>query len=213
MKVGLSLVLGILAVLFTSLAAPQAWAHGSGDGGGGGSGCAHEHGQFGLTLSVYSLAQLANLLPGQEPKAHCSSLPAVGDVVLVFDLSLALRKVPIAILVEDRSGAAPRTLIDVPPQTYPTRVASVEARLEKPGRYTATVYIEESASLGSHVSSVPHRHRDVMRFPVAVALGGGFSFGETALKALPFLFLALLIVGGVGYAAYPFIAKRSKSAR
>lgn len=68
-------------------------------------------------------------------KSHCPNFPALGEAMLVFDLSRELRRIPLSIQVKDISGPHPQTIAEVPPKTYPTGIATVQANFEKPGSY------------------------------------------------------------------------------
>ena len=85
-------------------------------------------------------------------------MPKAGNTILVFDLVDAeLRSRPLTIqVVEAVSEPEPKTVLYIPPNTYPTGVVSAEANLDLPGKYTAIVTLEGQSN--------------TIQFPIRVAM-------------------------------------------
>ena len=101
-------------------------------------------------------------------------MPNAGNTILVFDLvDPELRNWPLTIqVVEAVSAPEPKTVLYIPPQTYPTGVVNAEAHLDLPGKYTAIVTLEGL----SHTIQFPLRV--AMWSPGVVALVGVLVLGS-----------------------------------
>ncbi|MBI3628680.1 MAG: hypothetical protein HY217_03700 [Candidatus Rokubacteria bacterium] len=95
-------------------------------------------------------------------RSYCPDLPAAGDAILVFDLGVGLRDVPVWVELKEMTRPQPRTVTRVPPATYPFRVVQVPARFEVPGEYQVIVGFEPR-------SGAPRGAPDpALRFPLRV---------------------------------------------
>jgi hypothetical protein len=131
--------------------------------------CVRRAGPYRIHFAVYQ--------PQFNPVAeYCAAVPNAGNTILVFDLvDPELRSRPLTIqVVEAVSAPAPKTVLYLPPQTYPTGVVNAEAHLDLPGQYTAIVTFEEPA--------------DTIQFPLRVAM---WSLGVVALGSVLALGFAL----------------------
>jgi hypothetical protein len=159
-------VLSLCCLLATSFSAPPVWAH-------GGVGidkdpCVRRAGPYLIHFAVYQ----PQLHPTEE---YCAAVPDVGHSILVFDLvDPELRSQPLTIqVVEAVSEPAPKTVLYLPPRTYPTGVVNAEANLALPGQYAAIVTLEGPA----HTIQFPIRVATWS--PVFVALVGLLFLGST----------------------------------
>lgn len=92
------------------------------------------------------LVHFAAYQPQFNPaKEYCGEIPKAGKTILVFDLiDQELRNTPVAIrIVDTANGSTPRTLLEVPPKTYPNGVVNAEADLTPPGEYLAVITLQE----------------------------------------------------------------------
>lgn len=92
------------------------------------------------------LVHFAAYQPQFNPaKEYCGEIPKAGKTILVFDLvDQELRTTPVTIRIVDTANAgAPRTLLEVPPKTYPNGVVNAEADLTPPGEYLAVITLQE----------------------------------------------------------------------
>jgi hypothetical protein len=142
-------VLGLFCLLWSAVGLSPVWAH-------GGVGiekdpCVRRAGPYLIHFAVYR--------PQFDPAAeYCAAVPNAGNTILVFDLvDPELRRRPLTIQVpEALSAPAPKTVLYLPPQTYPTGVVNAEAHLDLPGQYTAIMTFAEPA--------------DTIQFPLRVAM-------------------------------------------
>jgi hypothetical protein len=160
-------VLGLFCLLVTTFSLSPVWAH-------GGVGiekdpCVRRAGPYLIHFAVYQ----PQLHPAEE---YCAAVPNAGNTILVFDLvDPELRSRPLTIqVVEAVSEPEPKTVLYIPPQTYPTGVVNAEANLDLPGQYAAIVTLEGPAH--------------TIQFPLRVAM---WSPGFIALVGLLFLGSAL----------------------
>jgi hypothetical protein len=191
----LVLLLVALTVLSTTLGVCETWAHGGYSDSLGGRTCVHTHNGYSVSLSMYTVNQLAQVRSGQrspEITSFCPHLPAAGKVTLVFDLSPELWDMPIAILVNDANDAVSRTVLELPSQTYPFRVINVEMNFDRPGKYIAIVQVHTpNARAGRLQGSTLH-------FPLSVGTGQSGVLTGSALSVT-----LLVLCGGVAvYTAY-----------
>jgi hypothetical protein len=160
-------VLVLFCLLWSAVCFSPVWAH-------GGVGiekdpCVRRAGPYLIHFAVYQ--------PQFNPAAeYCAAVPNAGNTILVFDLvDPELRSRPLTIQVVDAvSAPEPKTVLYLPPQTYPTGVINAEAHLDLPGQYTAIVTFEEPA--------------DTIQFPLRVAI---WSPGVVALGSVLVLGFAL----------------------
>jgi hypothetical protein len=172
-------LLPLLSLLNILLAPVMAWAHG---------GVGIEQDSC-VERTGSSLIHFAAYQPEVSPtEEFCTSLSQVGNTILVFDLiDEALRKRPAAIRVVQTGNAdEPRTVLDVPAQTYLNGVVNTEITFEAPGQYAAIVTLEN-----------PH---DQITFP--------FSVGPWSVQLL--VAVGCLILGAVG--SYFFFVGKKKPA-
>jgi hypothetical protein len=128
-------VLGLCCLVLSAFSLSVVWAH-------GGVGiekdpCVRKAGPYLIHFAVYQ--------PQFNPAAeYCAAVPKAGNIILVFDLvDPELRSRPLTIKVVGAVGAPePKTILYIPPQTYPTGVVNAEAKLDLPGKYTAIVTLE-----------------------------------------------------------------------
>jgi hypothetical protein len=142
----------VLSGLFLALlAASPAWAHGGGGGmgRGGDSHCIVEKGHYTVHFAAYQQREHVEGMIGREFDPYCEDVPNTGKTTLVFDLlDRELREVPVAVRVVEAGvadGVEPRTVLYVPPTTYANGIVTTEANFDHPGRYTASVSVEEPA--------------------------------------------------------------------
>jgi len=166
---------GILSLFYLVLSAAffsPVWAH-------GGVGiekdpCVRRVGPYLIHFAVYQ----PQFNPAEE---YCTAVPKAGNAILVFDLvdsELRSRSLTIQV-VEAASEPEPKTVLYIPPKTYPTGVVNAEANFDLPGAYTAIVMLEGPA----HTIQFPLRV--AMWSPGVVALGGVLVLGS----ALSYVFL------------------------
>ena len=160
-------VLGLFCLIVTTLSISPVWAH-------GGIGiekdpCVRRAGPYLIHFAVYQ----PQFYPAGE---YCAAVPKAGNTILVFDLvDPELRSQPLTIqVVEAVSEPEPKTVLYIPPKTYPTGVVSAEANLDLPGKYTAIVTLEGQSN--------------TIQFPIRVAM---WSPGFVALVGVLFLGSAL----------------------
>ena len=191
----LVLLLAVLTALSTTLGVCATWAHGGYGNSLGGRRCVHAHNGYSVSLSMYTVNQLAQVRSGQrspEITSSCPHLPAPGRVILVFDLSPELVDMPIAILVNDANDAVPRTALEVPSQTYPFRVVNVDMSFDRPGQYTAIVQVQTPTARAAHLQG------STVHFPLSVGTGQPEVLTGSALSVT-----LLVLCGGVAvYTAY-----------
>ena len=128
-------VLGLCCLLLSAVSLSPVWAH-------GGVGiekdpCVRRVGPYLIHFAVYQ--------PQFNPTAeYCAAVPHAGNTTLVFDLvDPELRGWPLTIqVVEAVRTLDAKTVLYLPPQTYPTGVVSAAVPLDLPGRYTAIVTLE-----------------------------------------------------------------------
>jgi hypothetical protein len=191
----LILLLAVLTALSTTLGVGETWAHGGYGSSLGGRTCVHAHNGYSVSLSIYTVNQLAQMHSGQrglDITSSCPHLPAAGKAILVFDLSPELGDMPIAILVNDANDAVSRTVLEVPPQTYPLRVVNVDMSFDRPGKYTAIVQVHTPNARAARLLG------STMHFPLSVDTGQpGVLIGSALSVTL------LVLCGGVAvYKAY-----------
>jgi hypothetical protein len=158
-------VLGLCCLLLSAVSLSPVWAH-------GGVGiekdpCVRRAGPYLIHFAVYQ--------PQFNPAAeYCAAVPNAGNTTLVFDLvDPELRSWPLTIrVVEAVSTPDAKTVLYIPPQTYPTGVVNAEAHLDLPGQYTAIVTLEGL----SHTIQFPLRV--ALWSPSVVALGGVLVLGS-----------------------------------
>jgi hypothetical protein len=158
-------VFGLFCLLLSAVAFSPVWAH-------GGVGiekdpCVRRAGPYLIHFAVYQ--------PQFNPTAeYCAAVPNAGNTILVFDLvDPELRNWPLTIqVVEAVNAPEPKTVLYIPPQTYPTGVVNAEAHLDLPGKYTAIVTLEGL----SHTIQFPLRV--AMWSPGVVALVGVLVLGS-----------------------------------
>ena len=128
-------VLGSFILVLTAFPLSVVWAH-------GGVGiekdpCVRRAGPYLIHFAVYQ-PQF------NSAEEYCTAVPKVGNTILVFDLvDSELRSLPLTIQVVGADGTPqPKTMLYVPPQTYPTGVVNAEANLDQPGTYTVIVTLE-----------------------------------------------------------------------
>src|SRR5262249_40464953 len=110
-----------------------------------------------------------------------------------------LRSLPLTIQVVGASGAPqPKTVLYVPPQTYPTGVVNAEAKLDQPGTYTVSVTLEGFSR--------------PIQFPLRVAR---WASGFVVFVGVLFLGSALgyIFLGWKNGWAFPFRKKRRPTLR
>jgi hypothetical protein len=152
----------------------------------------HEHGSEAVGLSIYASSDLRTPQPGVPVRSYCPDLPAAGDAILVFDLGVGLRDVPVWVELKEMTRPEPRTVTRVPPATYPFRVVQVPARFEVPGEYQVIVGFEPR-------SGAPRGAPDpALRFPLRV---GRQRTGWLWILALASL--GVLSAAFAGYAGMP----------
>jgi len=184
-------VLGLFCLVLTASSPSVVWAH-------GGVGiekdpCVRRAGLYLIHFAVYQ----PQFNPTEE---YCTAVPKAGNTILVFDLvDPELRSRPLTLQVVGAVGAPePKTVLYIPPQTYPTGVVNAEAKLDLPGKYTAIVTLEGP----SHP----------IQFPLRVAM---WSPGFVAFVGVLFLGSAL----GYGFLGWkkgwplPFRQKRMPTLR
>jgi hypothetical protein len=191
----LVLLLVALTALSTTLGVCETWAHGGYGDSLGGRTCVHAHNGYSVSLSMYTANQLAQVRSGQrgpEITSSCPHLPAAGKAILVFDLSPELGDMPIAILVNDANDAVSRTVLEVPPQTYPFQVINVEMNFDRPGKYIAIVQVHTPNARAAR------RQGSTLHFPLSVGTGQPGVLTGSALSVT-----LLVLCGGVAvYTAY-----------
>jgi hypothetical protein len=128
-------VLGLFCLLLILFSLSLVWAH-------GGVGiekdpCVRRAGPYLIHFAVYQ----PQFSPTEE---YCAAVPKAGNTILVLDLiDTELRGRPLTIqVVEAVSTPDPKTVLYLPPKTYPTGVVNAEAKLDRPGQYTAIVTLE-----------------------------------------------------------------------
>jgi hypothetical protein len=130
------------AVLFSSLAAPLAWAHGE---------VPIEEDKCTVQAGGYSM-HIAGYLPKVRGlEMFCQRVPSVGEAILVLDfIDRELRKLPVEFrITEDDRGDNPQTLVYLPPQTYPTGTLSASVNFDTPGQYVGIVTVDaDEATIG-----------------------------------------------------------------
>ena len=127
----------LVGVFLAALSTAPVWAH-------GGAGididpCAQKVGPYSIHFTAYQ--------PQTDPSGeYCEDVPKAGNTILVFDLvDQELRGKPVAIrVVEAANGAESRTVLEIPPQVYPTGVVNAEADFDPPGKYLAIITVQES---------------------------------------------------------------------
>jgi hypothetical protein len=188
MKKGL---LGLFCLLLTAFSFSLAWAH-------GGVGiekdpCVRRAGLYLIHFAVYQ----PQFSPAEE---YCAVVPKAGNTILVFDLvDPELRSQLVTIqVIEALREPEPKTVLYIPPKTYPTGVVSAEANLDLPGQYTAIVTLESLSS--------------TIQFPIRVAM---WSPSFVALIGVLFVGSALgySIVGRKKGWPLPFGQKRTPKLR
>src|SRR5262245_13451038 len=127
--------LGLFCLVLAAFPLPVVWAH-------GGVGiekdpCVRRVGPYLIHFAVYQ-PQV------NSAEEYCAAVPKAGNTILVFDLvDPELRSLPLTVQVVGVVGAPqPKTVLYVPPKTYPTGVVNAEAQLEQPGKYTVIVTLE-----------------------------------------------------------------------
>ena len=142
-------VLGLFCLILTAFSTSPVWAH-------GGVGiekdpCVRRAGPYLIHFAAYQ----PQFNPAGE---YCADVPKAGNTILVFDLvDPELRSRPLTIqVVETVSEPEPKTVLYVPPKTYPTGVVNAEADFDLPGKYTAIVTLEGPSN--------------TIQFPIRVAL-------------------------------------------
>src|SRR5215510_997551 len=115
-------VLGLCCLFLTAFSLSSVWAH-------GGMGiekdpCVRRMGPYLIHFAVYQ----PQFSPAEE---YCESVPKAGNTILVLDLADAeLRHRQITIQVVDAlREPEPKTVLYMPPNTYPTGVVSAAANL------------------------------------------------------------------------------------
>jgi hypothetical protein len=142
-------VLGLFCLLWTAFSPSPAWTH-------GGIGiekdpCVRRVGPYLIHFAVYQ----PQFNPADE---YCAAVPKAGNTILVFDLAdpeLRHRQISIQVVGTLREPE-PKTVLYLPPNTYPTGVVSAEAHLDLPGQYTAIMTFEGQSN--------------TVQFPIRVAL-------------------------------------------
>ena len=134
--------------------------------------------RIGLYL-VHFVAYQPQFRPAEE---YCETIPKTGKTIFVFDLvDQELRRMPLAVrIVQAADASAPRTLLEIPPKTYPNGVVNAEADLTPPGEYMAIITAQEP--------------QQTIEFPVRVGM-----WSTTLLLSVS------LLLGGVAF--YYFVGR------
>lgn len=145
-------------------------------------------------LAIHLAVYQARDGEGKEWGTYCQDIPHAGKTTLVFDLLYQpMRAMPVAVrVVEAAEGAEPKTLLTIPPKTYPSGVVTIETTFDKPGQYTAIVEVEDPGA--EHAQT---RRADAISFPLHVGTSN-----PTATLGLLGPWLVVLVFATLGIMAY-----------
>src|ERR1043166_1121753 len=123
-------VLSLFCLVLNAASLSLVWAH-------GGVGiekdpCVRRAGPYLIHFAVYQ----PQVNPAEE---YCATVPEAGNTVLVFDLvDSELRSQSVTIqVIEAANTREPKTVLYLPPTSYPTGVVNAEAKFDLPGQYIA----------------------------------------------------------------------------
>jgi hypothetical protein len=165
--------------------------------------CLEKLGPYHISFSAY------HVLSAGDRK--CRSIPAVGPVTLTIDFSdRVLREMKSEVRLiqaeswdaakDEESDATGKTLVTIPPKTYPQGLVMLEQKFAEPGFFVCIVTLEDSAG-----------KKQVVRFPFRVATSSFFDDIELD-RSIVYYMLALFFLIALGTMGFIFTHKEKPKA-